>query len=235
MTDMITDSTDTTDRARQPGDQSQAASRKVLHDIDEFLEDGLIVFDVNGERVGGVKAHWIAAGYLLVGSGAFDHRDLYIPFRLIRSIDPQGIVLSEPKDVLVVNYVKPPAIHTIVEHRFVPGPRHDTLPQTYEVRVVQSGYDGGQTVVDSIELSSITERLSVGLAVYDANGLRLGDITQYDVSCGLLTVEKGIFNPRIVLVPFSAIKTIDCDALSVSLTLTRAALLQDQATLRSNS
>lgn len=232
MTDKMTDSMGP---ARQLGDQSQGVSLTVLHAIDEFLEDGLLVFDVNAERVGSVKASRIAAGYLLVGSGALDHRDLYIPFRLIRSIDLRGIVLSEPKDVLVAHYVKPPAIHTIVQHRFIPGPHRDTLPQAYEVRVVQSGYDGGQTVVDSIELSSITERLSVGLAVYDTNGLRLGDITQYDVSCGLLTVEKGIFNPRIVLVPFSAIKTIDCDALSVSLTLTRAALLQDQATLHTNS
>lgn len=230
MTDKMSDSMDST---RQPRVQSQGVSQKVLHEIDEFLEDGLLVFDVNGERVGSVKASRIAAGYLLVGSGVLDHRDLYIPFRLIRSIDPQGIELSEPKDVLVAGYVKTPAIHTIVEHRFAPGPHRDTLPQAYEVQVVQSGYDEGQIVVDSIELSSITERLSVGLAVYDADGVRLGDITQYDVSRGLLTVEKGIFNPRVVLVPFDAIKTIDRDALSVYLTLTRAALMQDQPTLRS--
>src|SRR5262249_30471565 len=129
----------------------------------------------------------------------------------------------------------PPSIHTIAENRFVPGPHHDVLPQAYEVRVVQSGYDGGQTEVESIELSGITDRLSVGLAVYDADGVRLGDITQYDVSRGLLVVEKGIFKPTVLFVPFSAIRAIDQDALSVSLTLTRAALTEEQAQPRTES
>jgi ribosomal 30S subunit maturation factor RimM len=227
--------TDNIDQTNQPGSQSQHVSRTVLHDIDEFLEDGLLVFDVNGERVGGVKAHSTAAGYLLVGTGVIGERDLYIPFRLIRSIDPQEIALSESNYALDAGYAKPPASHTIVENRFVPGPHRDTLPQAYEVRVVQSGYDDEQTIVDSVELGGIAERLSVGLAVYDADGVRLGDITQYDVSRGLLTVEKGIFKPTVLLVPFSAIKEIDEDALSVSLTLPRAALMKEQTQLPTES
>jgi hypothetical protein len=227
--------TNSMDQASQQGAQPQGVPRDVLQGIDQFLEDGLLVFDVNGERIGGVKTYSTSAGYLFVGSGALEHRDLYIPFRVIQRIDPQGIALAEPKDVLVARYSEPPATHTIVEQRVAPGLDRDTLPQAYEVQEVQSGYDGAPTAVESVELASVAERLSVGLAVYDINGVRLGDISQYDTERGLLAVEKGIFTPTILLVPFSAIKAIDRDALSVYLTLTKAALVQDQATLRSTS
>lgn len=221
------------DPTRQQTAQPQGMSPEVLRDIEEFLEDGRLVFDQNGELVGGVKMYSTAAGYLLVGSGALGHQDLYIPFRLIRRIDTQGIVLSEPKYLLVDRYAEPPATHTIVEQRFAPGAHHDTIPQAYEMRVVQSGYDDAPTTVDSIEMAGVAERLSVGLAVYDVDGVRLGDITEYDTARSLLVVEKSIFTPTVLLVPFSAIKVIDRDAGSVILTLPRAILMQDQATLRS--
>ncbi|HEV8193497.1 MAG TPA: hypothetical protein VGP82_18705 [Ktedonobacterales bacterium] len=229
----MTEPTDQTSQTSAPA----ALPHSLLQDIVEFLEDGLLVFDVNGERVGAVKMYNTAAGYLLVGAGALGHKDLYIPFRLIRSIDPQGIALSEPKDALVARYAEPPAIHTMVEQRFAPpgplGPDRDTMPQAYEVQAVQSGYDGALVTVDRVELANIAERLSVGLAVCDADGVWLGDIAEYDTERGLLTVEQGLFTPAVVLVPFSAICSIDRDELSVSLTLPRATLVQDQPTRRS--
>ncbi len=217
----------------------QSISPDVLRDLNELLEDGLPVFDLNGEHVGDVKEYQTAAGYLFVGSGAFGHRDLYIPYRLIRGITSQRITLSEPKDVLIAQYTEAPTIHTFVEYRHAPDSEHrdtsDTLPPAEEVRVVQSGYDGSPMVVDSVELSSIAERLSLGLAVFDRDGVRLGDITEYDTEQGVLTVEKGIFNPGVLYVPFSAIARIDRDALSVSLTVPRADLLREQARLSPQS
>ncbi len=56
----------------------------------------------------------------------------------------------------------------------MPGPHRDTLPQADEARVAHGDYDGTLMVVDRIELSSIAERLSVGLAVYAVDGVRLG-------------------------------------------------------------
>ncbi len=229
--------TPTHQHSAQP-QQPQGISPEMLQDIDEFLEDGRPVFDCNGELVGDVKMYSSAAGYLFVGSGALGHQDLYIPFRLIRHIDTQAIVLSESKDELAAQCTEPPTVHTFVENQRAPGPqqrdRPDTLPPADEVRVVTSGYDGMPTVVDRIELSSIAERLSVGLAVYDVDGVRLGDITEYDTERGLLVVEQGLFAPTVLLVPFSTIRSIDRDELSVSLTLSRATLVQDQAMVRSN-
>lgn len=52
----------------------------------------------------------------------------------------------------------------------------------------------------------MAERLSVGLAVYDVDGDRLGDITEYDTARSLLVGEMGIFTPTVLPVQFSAIK-----------------------------
>jgi hypothetical protein len=76
----------------------------VVENIDQYLEEGMPAFDQNGERVGDVKMYSAAAGYLMVGSGAFDRKDLYIPFRLIRTIDPEEIYLSASKDTLAAQY-----------------------------------------------------------------------------------------------------------------------------------
>jgi hypothetical protein len=96
---------------------------------------------------------------------------------------------------------------------------------------VQSGYDSTLKEVGSVELGDIAERLSVGLVVYDSDGVRLGDITQYDVRRRLLVVERGIFKPTVIVVPFSAISRIDRDKLSIYLVLPKADLLKEQARL----
>jgi|GEM_PF-3518232 len=213
------------DQSGQTTQQTEQA-QSILHHIDRFLEDGMTVYDLNGERVGDVKIYSATAGYLLVGDSGFGQKDLYIPFRLIRGVNPDGISLSAPKDTLAAQYAEPPAIITVVENRAMPGPHGETTPQTREVRMVQSGYDGAMMTVGSIELSSVAERLSVGLAVYDVDGVRLGDITEYDVNRSLLVVEKGIFRPIVLAVPFSAISDVNRDTLSVHLSVPKATLHQ---------
>ena len=203
----------------QPGATNKAAAQRqsLLRDLDQWLEEGVIVFDVNGETVGGVTGYSTTSGYLMVGSGGFNSKNLFIPFRFIERINEQGVYLTLLRDALVTQYGEPPAIHTIVENRFVPGPHDDTLPQAVEVQIVQSGYDNAPLTLDSVELSDIAERLSVGLVVYDVDGARLGDIAQYDPRRQFLVVEKGIFNPTMQVVPFRAIDRIDRDSLSVYL------------------
>ncbi len=215
-----------------PSNHQQTTQQQTLvQNIDQFLTEGMPVFDLNGEHVGDVQMYSTAAGYLMVGSGAFGQQALYIPFRLIGSIDPNQISLSAAKDVLAAQYRQPPAIKTVVEHRLVPGPHGAMTQQTQEVQLVESGYDGMQVALDHVEVGSVADRLSVGMAVYDAAGVRLGDITQYDTSRSLLVVEQGIFKPTVLFVPFSAIKTIDRDTLSVHLSLPRDAVLKEHAML----
>jgi ribosomal 30S subunit maturation factor RimM len=226
-----------TSPTNQQGDQQGGLPRTVplrqtvVEDIDQYLTDGLPVFDMNSEKVGKVKMYSTAAGYVMVGTGALEHKDLYIPFRLIRSIDPDDIFVAETKDRLVAKYTQPPTISTVVEQRVVPGPLGTMTQQTREVQRVQSGYDDQPTTVSSVDVAKIADRLAVGMVVYDVSGERLGDVTEYNTARSLLVVEKGIFKPRVLFVPFSAIQNVDPNFLSVYLSLPIDVLVKQHAML----
>jgi hypothetical protein len=214
----------------EPG-QEPILPQIVIESIDQYLEDGMSVYDENGEKVGNVKMYSSTAGYLMVGTGAFEHEDLYIPFRLIRNIDPQEIFLSAPADMLASQYRQAPQVHTIVETRMISGPDGSTTPQTREVQTVESGYEGGSVELNAVDIGNVTDRLAVGMVVYDSASKRLGDIAQYDTARGLMVVEKGIFNPRDLLVPFSAIKEIHPGVFTVYLSMPEDALLKQDSML----
>jgi hypothetical protein len=209
--------------------------QSLVEDIDRYLADGMPVYDLNGEQVGDVKMYSLAAGYLQVGTGPMKERDLYMPFRLIRNIDPHDIFVSECKDVLVARYTEVPKISTVVERRPASGAPGAVTPQTREVQLVHSGYDNRPVALDSVGLGSIADRLAVGMVVYDARGERLGDITQYDIGRDLMVVEKGIFRPKALLVPLSAIQEIHPGMFTVYLSLARTALVQEHAVLRTDA
>jgi ribosomal 30S subunit maturation factor RimM len=215
---------------QQPG-QRPVLKQTVVENIDQYLSDGMSVFDANGDRVGTVKMFSTAAGYLIAGQGPLTRKDLYIPFRLIRSIDPHDIFVSETRDALASRYAQPPAITTAVEHRLVPGPAGSIMPHTFQVQVVESGYDGAPAALSSVDVLSVANSLAIGMAVYDVEGVRLGDLTQYDNARSLLVVEQGIFNPRVLFVPFSAIQTVDPDAFTVYLSLPRDVMVKEHAML----
>ena len=201
----------------------------VIENIDKYLADGRPVYDKNGDKVGDVKMYSTAAGYLMVGTGAFGRTDLYIPFRLIRSIDPRDIFLTETKDTLQAQYTQPPTVTTINETRLVPGPRGTITPQTQQVQMVQSGYDTRMVPASQVNTQQMAQQLVLGMAVYDAMGKRIGDLTQYDIPRGLLVVEQGIFTPRVLLVPFGVIKKVDRDTLTVQLAMAEDTILQQHA------
>ena len=103
---------------------SSNTEQTLVENIDLNLADGMPVYDSNGDQVGDVKMYSTTAGYLMVGHGAFNlanQQDLYIPFRLIRSIDPHDLFLTEPKETLFANYTQPPKISTLSEQRLVVG------------------------------------------------------------------------------------------------------------------
>lgn len=208
---------------------SPSSPHTVVEDIDQYLAEGLAVFDANGDRVGTVKMYSTAAGYLIVGSGPVGDQNLYIPFRLIRSIDPGDIYLTLTKDTLEAQYTQPPKITTVSETRLVPGPQGALTPQTTHVQMVQSGYDDKQTTVSRVDVSAIAQQLAIGMAVFDAEGEHIGDITQYDVSRSLMAVEKGIFKPTVLFVPFGAIQSVDPYTLSVYLSVPRDVIVKEHA------
>jgi hypothetical protein len=203
----------------------------VVENLDLYLQDGMPVFDQDGEKVGEVKMYSTAAGYLIVGSGAFSRKDLYIPFRLIRSIDPEEIYLTAPNNILVDQYAQPPKISTVEENRVVPGPQSGMRAQTREVQMVQSGYDNTTAALNRVDVSGLADRLAVGMAVYDVDNQRVGDLTQYDTERSLLLVERGIFKPTVLFVPFSAIKSTGPELFAVYLSLPKDILIKEYTML----
>ena len=214
---------------------SKNTQQTLVENIDLNLADGMPVYDSNGDRVGDVKMYSTTAGYLMVGHGAFNQQDLYIPFRLIRSIDPHDLFLSEPKDTLIATYTQPPTISTVSEQRLVIGPTGALMSEQRDVQRVESGYDGLPATTNSVDVQDVADRLAVGMAVYDVEGERLGDISQYDVPRRLLVVEKGIFHPRVLFVPFSAIQSVNREDLIIYLNLPRDVVVKEHAMLPANA
>jgi hypothetical protein len=207
----------------------------LVENIDLNLADGMPVYDMNGDKVGDVKMYSTTAGYLMVGHGVFNQQDLYIPFRLIRSIDPHDLFLSETKDTLFANYTQPPTISTLSEQRLVIGPGGALISEKRDVQRVQSGYDGLPAITNSVDVQDVTDRLAVAMAVYDSEGERLGDISQYDIPRRLLVVEKGIFHPQVLYVPFSAIESVNREDLTIYLNLPRDVVVKEHAMLPANA
>src|SRR5260221_11072287 len=104
-------------------DQPTTHQQTIVQNIDQFLEEGMPVFDLNDERVGDVKMYSTAAGYLMLGSGPVGQQDLYIPFRLIRNIDPDQIYLSAAQDVRPGQGRQTPIYCTVGENTMVPTPQ----------------------------------------------------------------------------------------------------------------
>ena len=102
--------------------QQSSQAHTIVENIDQYLFDGMPVHDANGERIGTVKMYSVVAGYLMVGSGPLGKTNLYIPFRLIRTIDPRELYLNASKDTLEAQYTQPPEITTVSETRLADGP-----------------------------------------------------------------------------------------------------------------
>jgi hypothetical protein len=212
--------------------QTHQPGRTLVESVDTYLTDGMPVIDENGEKVGHIRMYSSAAGYLMVNTEALRNENLYIPFRLISGIDEREISLSAPKDTLDAQYVQPPRMHTVVQTQLVPGPGGKMVPQTRQVQMLESGYDTGMQVeLNSASVGDVASHLAVGMAVYDIDGVHLGDITQYDTERGVMVITKGIFKPTAVVIPFSDIASFSEDNLSVYLSLHEDTIMKEHRML----
>lgn len=203
----------------------------LVENIDQYLADGMPVYDSDGDKIGNVKMYSATAGYLMIGSGAFEHDSLYVPFRLISNIDPQEIFLAETRDVLTARYTQPPKISTFTEERLITDEDGTLVTRKHDVQMVESGYNGLPATTNSVDTRKIGKRLAVGMIVYDVDAERVGDIKQYDTTRNLLMVEKGIFKPQVLVVPFSAIDRVETDTFTVFLNLPRDVVVKEHTML----
>jgi hypothetical protein len=70
------------------------AQQTLIENIDQYLMDGMPVYDSSKDKIGDVKMYSATAGYMMVEHGLMPRKNLYIPFRLIGSIDPKEIFLT---------------------------------------------------------------------------------------------------------------------------------------------
>jgi hypothetical protein len=219
------DSAETGRHADQPGST-------VIESIDQYLKDGMPVFDETGTKVGHVRMYSSTAGYLMVNTEGLKNNNLYIPFRLIRTIDEREIFLSAPKDALDAEYIQPPRMHTVIQTQLVPGSGGSLVPETRQVQMLESGYDATMPAeLNRASVGDVAGRLAVGMMVYDVDGVHLGNITQYDTERGILVIAKGIFKPTAVVIPFSDIASFSEDNLSVYLSLAEDTIIKEHQTL----
>lgn len=87
---------------------SAASVQTVVEDIDQYLQVGMSVFDSYGDGVGTVTTYSSDDGYLTVNPGTTGGQSLYVPFRLIRNIDPREVYLTVSSDTLAAQYTRPP-------------------------------------------------------------------------------------------------------------------------------
>jgi hypothetical protein len=211
------------------------AQQTLIENIDQYLMDGMPVYDSSKDKIGDVKMYSATAGYMLVEYGLMPRKNLYIPFRLISTIDPKEIFLTESKDKLVAKYIQPPKISTVSEERLTTGKHGSLVAQRRDVQLVESGYDDRTATINSVDTQRVGSSLAIGMAVYDAMQTRIGDLTQYDTTRNLMTVEKGLVRPRTLVVPFSAVDRVDKDNFSVYLTLPGDVVVKEHTMLFENA
>jgi PRC-barrel domain len=143
----MTDASNLVGQEIDPAAERQRHLRRLAHQI----ENGLPVYDLNGERIGDVKEYNAAAGYLQVSAGAFGQKELYLPIRLVADIRAREIHLVAPKDTLAAEYRQPPAIITIVERHAELGATTSQALRAREVQLMPNGYDGRMVEMSAIE------------------------------------------------------------------------------------
>jgi len=195
-----------------------ASMSDIVININEYLREEMEVYDSNQDKVGTVKLYDATAGYFMLEEGVFNHTDLYIPFWLIRTIDPKEIFLKQSKDILEIEYTQPPAVTSILETR---------EGRTEAANVVSNGFDARPVVVNRVDVQQVANQLKSGMEIYDIDGSRVGTITQYDSSLGVMTMERGVFSPKVLFIPFSLISHIYPSDNYLSLTLPKDALKKD--------
>src|SRR5689334_8999929 len=84
--------------ATERKEQTMAERHVLSEEIDAVIREGLTVYDAGGAKIGVVKQYSPSAAYLVVQTGLLaPHKDLYVPYSAIRSIDPRDLFLTKDK------------------------------------------------------------------------------------------------------------------------------------------
>src|SRR5260370_34130933 len=91
--------------------------RTISEDLGRAVKVGLTVFDCDGSRLGYVDETDKTHGWMVVRTGAFDPKKLWVPYRLVRSVDDREVFLAMLKGAVEAEFKSPPARTTTVPEK----------------------------------------------------------------------------------------------------------------------
>jgi hypothetical protein len=190
----------------------------VTEDIDRMMKGDLAIHDASGAKIGTVRDYSNEAGYLVVQTGLIAHKELYVPYSAIQSIDPREIFLSLYKEALVGDFSAPPPATIVVEG--------DTATTK-----VTSGYDGSPVEINRVNLAQVHRDLARGMTVLATGGTNIGTVEGIDPQVGYMVVKPHSLGKNRFFIPFAAITSIDRQFGEVFLAVSKDVLLKDHTSL----
>ncbi len=187
----------------------------ITEDVASSIVLGQTILDNAGVRVGTVDDVDRHTGWMTAETNPFSDRDLYIPFKLVTSIDPHELYVSLSREELRRDYSNPPARNTQVE---------TTLGEKIATTRQPSGYDGSPMVADEANVDKIRKRVTVGDLVLTSDQVDLGVVKRYDGATGWMMIGKGLQDRNDLMVPITVVSHVDRDVAEVYLAASRADL-----------
>src|SRR4029077_5492246 len=91
--------------------------RTINEDVGRAVKVGLTVFDGDGSKMGYVDETDKSHGWMVVGAGRLDQKKLWVPYRLVKSVDEREIFLTMLKSAVEAEFSNPPARNTAVAEK----------------------------------------------------------------------------------------------------------------------
>lgn len=193
----------------------QETNLTVTQSVGDELIPEQTVYDITGEKVGEVDEIDRETGWFTVELNPLTDKSLYIPFKLVTTIDPKELYLSATKAALHREFSNPPARVTTVHT--VDGQQIATTRQA-------SGYDGTAIVVDEVNIDKVSKGIGEGYVVITSDDVSLGTIKRYDAVTGWVLVGKTALSRYDLVVPVSVVSRIDRQFGAVHLAVSAADL-----------
>lgn len=192
------------------------ATEMIARDTGRTVTVGLEVYDKDGHKVGYIDQVSDAQGWMQVEALGLGLQRLWIPYRLIKSVDGREVMVTLMKDELHAGCTNPPARKTEVVHR-----DGRAIAVTYEA----GGRDEEWVVAADVDLDHVRGLLALDQRVWTADGQEVGRIREFDATMGYMLIEKGVLSrKRDVLTPVHLVADVDRDEGVVTLAMRKADL-----------
>lgn len=183
--------------------------KTISEDVGRAVKAGLTVFDDDGTNVGSVDETDKTHGWMVVRSGALDRTKLWIPYRLVRSIDERELFLSMLQGALEAEFNRPPSRSTRV------APRDGRI---WATTTEPSGFDRQPVVTSEVDLDKLRQLLAVGQRVWTSDDVAVGTIKDFDREGRYVVLEAGHLASRhVLLVPIALFVEVDREAAEATL------------------